>query len=471
MLSDKELEIIRRKMAELEEDPPAGAWHKIQADLKPARNYRPWWWVAAACLFLGLVTLVGWPVSDPQTRQASVNKAGKKEHPGGNEIAATPERAREQESHPAQGYQEISGRRKEVLVRESGWVDSEASPPSGQEVKRIKVPPGSKENSKIKRSGRTEPEKEVRRQQVDRRNPGKFVRAGRSENPSPIDLQTQTAIAAASPGIKPDYLAKGDSLQTGIKWDSLAAKPVFAASDSSSREEGKGWSLGLLIAPRYASKVFVPDAADNIFITRLNNKNKFNAERQGIELGLQVSRAISPKLDLNLGVSWLKAKENVSYTYSNGTFDSVQYIQVSSTSMVVKPIEKQETGAFISASSYGGAQLGMSYHLWSGPAGKLSVSLSGGGNVLLKSKTRFMINGDLYPALSAQEEDSLMNKSNFNLALGLGYTRELSKGFDIRVMPTLSYFLEPVYKPQQPYSLRPYFLNLNIVLIRRFKRE
>jgi hypothetical protein len=51
MLTDKELDAIRRKMLELEEEPPLSGWEKIQTDI---HTPKPWWlkwlWVAALLL-------------------------------------------------------------------------------------------------------------------------------------------------------------------------------------------------------------------------------------------------------------------------------------------------------------------------------------------------------------------------------------------------------------------------------------
>jgi hypothetical protein len=56
MLTDKELEDIRRKMLELDEETPDWAWSSIQAEIKPKRRWRLFWWLAPALL---LVTTTG----------------------------------------------------------------------------------------------------------------------------------------------------------------------------------------------------------------------------------------------------------------------------------------------------------------------------------------------------------------------------------------------------------------------------
>lgn len=56
MLTEKELEDIRRKMLELDEETPAWAWSSIQAEIKPKRRWRLLWWLTPALL---LITATG----------------------------------------------------------------------------------------------------------------------------------------------------------------------------------------------------------------------------------------------------------------------------------------------------------------------------------------------------------------------------------------------------------------------------
>jgi hypothetical protein len=56
MLNDKELENIRRKMLELDEEPPVKAWATIQAEIKPRHRWRFFWWLSSALL---LITAIG----------------------------------------------------------------------------------------------------------------------------------------------------------------------------------------------------------------------------------------------------------------------------------------------------------------------------------------------------------------------------------------------------------------------------
>jgi hypothetical protein len=54
MLTDKELEDIRRKMLELEEEPPAGGWSRIQPDIRPGWWIRFRWWFTGGLLLVGI---------------------------------------------------------------------------------------------------------------------------------------------------------------------------------------------------------------------------------------------------------------------------------------------------------------------------------------------------------------------------------------------------------------------------------
>lgn len=57
MLNDKELENIRRKMLELDEEPPVKAWAAIQAEIKPRRRWRFFWWLSCALLVISAISV------------------------------------------------------------------------------------------------------------------------------------------------------------------------------------------------------------------------------------------------------------------------------------------------------------------------------------------------------------------------------------------------------------------------------
>ncbi|MDO1450069.1 hypothetical protein Q0590_27560 [Rhodocytophaga aerolata] len=57
MLNDKELENIRRKMLELDEEPPVKAWAAIQAEIKPRHRWRFFWWLSSALLILSAISV------------------------------------------------------------------------------------------------------------------------------------------------------------------------------------------------------------------------------------------------------------------------------------------------------------------------------------------------------------------------------------------------------------------------------
>ncbi|MEJ8756906.1 hypothetical protein WG947_07870 [Pontibacter sp. H259] len=83
MLTDKEQEEIRRKLLGLEEEPPAAAWQKIAADIKPPRKPRPVWWWFAGALVLSILSvgLYYYKLKPAQPQTAVLNQTEEAQQP------------------------------------------------------------------------------------------------------------------------------------------------------------------------------------------------------------------------------------------------------------------------------------------------------------------------------------------------------------------------------------------------------
>ncbi|MBD0260912.1 MAG: hypothetical protein ICV83_34770, partial [Cytophagales bacterium] len=71
MLTEKELEEIRRKLLELGEEPPADGWQSIRARINPRRRRRLRWWLLP--LGLLLTTGAGWLLVKVANREQPVS--------------------------------------------------------------------------------------------------------------------------------------------------------------------------------------------------------------------------------------------------------------------------------------------------------------------------------------------------------------------------------------------------------------
>lgn len=84
MLNQNELDEIRRKLRELEEEPPIAGWKNIQKELKPRKRWRLFWWVPLAVLLL-----VGTGVLIVQNRKNDTGKILLKAPQSAKNIAGT----------------------------------------------------------------------------------------------------------------------------------------------------------------------------------------------------------------------------------------------------------------------------------------------------------------------------------------------------------------------------------------------
>lgn len=467
MLSEEELEIIRRKMAELEDAPPAQAWEKIQAGIKLNRRHWPARWLVLAAV-TGFLIFMGYYLYHEQNYTIAVTTT-----------ANSPSREDHKNTPLLESNRSADGKITKQKNSESGFASTDfaqerklskalVSPPSTQQQPVEKVIELQKDDSVTILADQLVPTTD--RVNINFFKPKTYNPATTAPDHNQLNSsQRNNAIVTDSSKRKPAGLP--DSIQTLVKVDSVNTKPAVPALDASFDEKQNEWSLGLIMTPTYAAKRFTPTTTDNIVITRLTSRNKFNAQRMGFELGLQFTKILNKNLHVAVGLSWLQLQENIDYTFSRGAVDSIQYSLINLSQAKIKTFDKLDNRQLISSYRYGGAQVGLIYYFITRPKSRLNVSLSGGANRLLQGSTKESRNGQWYQPLGMPASDSLFAKSNYNLSIGLGYNRKVSNTLEVRLMPSLNYFLGSTYVEQEPYRLRPYLLGLNITIIRRFGRQ
>ncbi|GEO05070.1 hypothetical protein AAE02nite_27340 [Adhaeribacter aerolatus] len=483
MLPDKEFEdLIRQKMAALDEAPPADGWKKIAADIKPPKKPRAiWWWIGPLLLLLTGAGIYYY------TNKSSVKKPDETltitENKKNTPVAASvnPD-VQKENSTIAKRNNKIAPKSSKLSQPPALSIKTNKSAITSLKDKtiQVKVSPGDKLNA-----GRTAGEGGTRRTvPVKADNSITLILADTMNQPErqpalaqPGDIaknKPAESAGADSAGnlVKP---IQPDSVLVAAKKDSVVPENKALDQEQKTEEAEKKnkpnvWEAGFSFASRYAFRQFTPNASDNIFITQVNTRNKSNPERLGYEFGFNLARALTQNLYVETGLAWLQLKENLTYTYTNGTIDTI-VVTATTNQTRINPVYKMEERRLASSYAYGGWRLGASYYFWNNGRRRFNFSVAGGINLLIKGETQEYQNGQYVRKVVFPSRANILEQANYNLLVGAGYNTRLGQHFELMLMPSLNYFMGSTFKEREPLGLRPYSLGLNIALKRRFSRQ
>jgi hypothetical protein len=258
--------------------------------------------------------------------------------------------------------------------------------------------------------------------------------------------------------------------------------PASRPADSSGREPEEGkirvqeparareWTVGVFAAPRYSFRLFAPEGSDEVYIMRLNNRNTSNTQRMGYELGLAVSRSVTARLALRTSLAYTQLNENLSYTYATGHVDTVLHSLTHDGAILVNPVLQTAERQLISSYAYAGWRAGATWYVAQRGHRRYHVSVEGGVNLLVKGRTRTLINGQPQETVYFPSRDNLLEQTNYNLQVGVGYSFRVRRRYEGTVMPALNYFLGSTFRSREPFGLRPYSLGVHLQLSRRVGR-
>ena len=569
MLNDKELEEIRRKLLELDEEPPGDGWQNIRDRIRPRRRRRLLWWFLP--LGLLLTTGGGWLLVNVASRQqpvaarttgpapnrraeslpnspapAAPGKAvpGKPVPPDrGKSPSADPGKALPPDPNkapsadpdravPADSRKVVSTDRDKALPTgpdkafpaEPGKSRSGARPLPAEAVAGNRPPSGTRSDPVAPSTGgadrpgtlsgtkpgapgqpsesrpgnrryrrQTAPAGQARMARTTKRRPGGLAVVSGPANPravAPVNGETDEAprdrkpvdaeLAALTP-LRSRSIVPGTWRVTGQPF-SFNGLPTRSA-DSSGREPADdkirvreprkpgGWTVGAFAAPRYSFRRFAPVGSDDVYITRLNRRNASNTQRMGYEAGLSVGRLVTPRLALRTSLAYTRLNENLSYAYTTGRVDTVLRSLTSDNEILVNPVLQTGERQLISSYAYAGWRAGATWYFAQRARRRYHLSLDGGVNLLVKGRTKTLLNGPWQETVYFPSRDNLLEQTNYNLQVGIGCSFRAGRGYEFTVMPALNYFLGSTFRSREPFGLRPYSLGIHLQLSRWLGRE
>ncbi|MFD3001838.1 hypothetical protein ACFS7Z_15800 [Pontibacter toksunensis] len=501
MLTDKELEEIRRKMLELEEEPPVGVWAGIQAEVQPKKNWRPLWWLLSLLLLLltGLgtyhvhtnnlqqeETVEVQAISSGATPLADAGKLNNIKTPS----PATPQPvplaaaqspvAREQTasgSRITQAGRQVENKidisEAENTVPEGGVLGLADTAEKSTIPHIVLLPDRAPENvttaNRPDRRSSSRPEKLVVPASIPAITTENIMPVETEKSKNAIETTTTSTLSAVE-GTVSDNVNQEMSPQlvpavTADKKDKNEKKPAVVEKRLPSKNE---WAAGVYFAPRYAFRKFIPNANDEILIMSVRNVNQLDPKRMGYEFGANFSRVLAPNLFVEAGLCWMQLKENVAYTLTTGQIDTFSVKQSNNGQIVVESKLVTEERQLISSYAYGGLRLGITQYFLERGNSRFNLTVAGGANLLIKGETRQFSNGEWTETVVFPSKENILEQSNYNLQVGVGYNVSVLQKYEIMLMPTMSYFIGSTFKEREPLGLRPYSLGVNLQLKRRF---
>ncbi len=443
-------------MAKLEIEPPATAWDNIKSEIRPRKRFRGFWWFGGTLLLVGFLIFLNF--QKQPTPKVISNPVNISEHK--NVINPKPKGLPLLPGEPRISSKNLKNRAiiplaTLTLKSKQNAISHPRKPTlsSSNNTQKAEIKANSAALEPAGSTGKTIASMAVESAEINSVTNSENKLYNKSES-----------------GLKTDS-AQATKQQLAAKTDSTTTKPAVTSTEKSQPTIKPDWFLGLVLSPTYSFKVVVPRTTDSLFITQIKNRNQFTKERLGLELGLQFTKPLSSKLHLEVGLSWLKLKENFTYTFDSGLLDSTHYTQNNPGQVQITPYPLLHTRQIISTYQFGSLRAGLAYYFREKPKSKLNVSLSGGVNQLLTSTTKQYYNGQLLDFGYGSNPDSLMAKANYNVSVGFGYTRPLGADYEFRIMPVFNYYLGSIYVQQEPYRLRPYSFGLHLTFKRSFTRK
>ena len=388
MLTDKELEEIRRKLLELEEEPPVNGWKSIKAEVQPpVTNWRPVWWFGATLLLLLIGTGVYFASDNDNNTIVPEMTAVRSPL---NEVPASKDELQQQYAAQGKGaaqpYEgknipeqilpdrqvQAYGSAQAPLVKGAG--DSPPGKP-GESASRLPSQAQSPEQviSRISVHSPKAPLDSVNSEKVVDRSQRMYALSGvpdtlAKENIKQINadkLQEQNTAARDSGALSEPYLAlqpvATDSAASQALDPEKKEKPAKPKKERAVLNDPSGWAVGAYFSPRYAFRKFSPNGDDAILITRLNTKSQLDPERMGYEAGASISKFVKTNMSLEAGLSLVNLKENVDYTYTSGQVSGSQMRQTADGQIVVEATPVMEERQLLSSYTYGGVRVGVNY--------------------------------------------------------------------------------------------------------------
>ncbi|MBX2968455.1 MAG: hypothetical protein KF803_03715 [Cyclobacteriaceae bacterium] len=265
------------------------------------------------------------------------------------------------------------------------------------------------------------------------------------------------ALNPVADSIQQDSLIKEelttvDSLEKEVKTDETPAEK--------SNENARTWRLSASFAPQYITKNIKPIANDEVFLASARKNS--DTENIGFSAAIGIGRSVTRNLYIDASLSYTQIKQAVNLSYTTGKVDTMLAVQQADQTVVLKPVYAYTNREIANTFGYAGLRLTGTYYFWTGERSRFNFSASAGAHYLVSAQAKERINGEWVKLNSDNIE-----KLNYNLSVGAGYSMLFNKGWELQINPTLTYFMKNVKNEELPYSYSQQSVGLQIMALKK----
>ena len=219
------------------------------------------------------------------------------------------------------------------------------------------------------------------------------------------------------------------------------------------------WRINASFTPYYVTRSVRPIVNDEVFVTDIDDVDDKFIDRINLGFALGAGMAITERVFVDAQLSFSQSEQNTFYSYSTGNVDTLLAIQQEDQSIRLIPVYQETDRESKSKYTYGGIRFGATYYFLSTSQGRFNIAAAAGVNYLLSSTVKEKIDGQW---ITLSNDD--LNKLNYSIMAGAGYSMTFSKGWELMINPSLTYNLRQVKNNQLPYQLNQRPFGLNVML-------
>jgi hypothetical protein len=265
------------------------------------------------------------------------------------------------------------------------------------------------------------------------------------------------ALNPVADSIQQDSLIKAelttvDSLKKEIKADETPAEK--------SNQNARTWRLSASFAPQYITRNIKPIANDEVFLASARKNS--DTENIGFSAAIGIGRSVTRNLYIDANLSYTQIKQAVNLSYTTGKVDTMLAVQQADQTVVLKPVYAYTNREIANTFGYAGLRLTGTYYFWTGERSRFNFSASAGAHYLVSAQVKEKINGQWI-----ELNPDNIEKLNYNLSVGAGYSILFNKGWELQINPTLTYFMKNVKNEELPYSYNQQSVGLQIMALKK----
>jgi opacity protein-like surface antigen len=250
---------------------------------------------------------------------------------------------------------------------------------------------------------------------------------------------------------KPD-LTKADTLHQNM----LKEKE----RNQNSETKQQAWRLSVSFAPQFHTRNIKPNVDDEVYID--NAKNTIHMENIGFSASAGIGKSITSNFYLDATFSYTQVQQTTNLSYTNGKVDTLMVVMRTDQTILLKPVYKFTDREISKTFSYAGLNLTGTFYFWERTRSRFNFAASAGAHYLVSAHIKEKVNGQWN-----EQPNEDINKVNYTLSVGAGYSMLLNKGWELQFNPTLTYFLKSVSHQELPYTSDHQTIGLQIMMLKK----